>query len=83
MFDALWQLIAAAGLGIMGLLGGKLWLSNRKREALQEREARRLEAERQHVADAKSRLEVVERNAANRAPIDPKKRDDFESGNGA
>lgn len=78
MLDSLWQLLGAAALGVIGVLGGKLWLSNRKAKDLEQREQQRDEAERRHLAAAQSRVMEVRRNAANQAPIDAKSRKDFE-----
>ena len=76
VFDGLWQLVA----GIAGALA--IWLGGlaawRKQKADSARR-KRLEAEADYIDGSFKRLEEARRRAAGKAPVDPKKRTDFEA----
>lgn len=76
MFDGLWQLVAGIAAVLAVWFGGRsAWL---KHKADGERRARE-EAAIASVEESFTRLEAIRRQAAGKAPVDPARRDDFES----
>jgi len=75
MFDAIIGWVVAAGAGALAIWGVR-WKVRAKR-AKQQIDDYQLSSDRWEL-DAKRRIEEVKRQAAGKAPIDPKNRRDFE-----
>ncbi len=76
MFDAIIDWVVAAGAGALAIWGVR-WKVRAER-AKQQIDDYQLSSDRWEL-DAKRRLEEVKRQAAGKAPIDTKARDDFEA----
>lgn len=75
MFDGLWQLVAAVAGALAVWLGGlAAWRKHKADSARRNR----LEADADYIEASFRRLEEARRQAAGKAPVDPKTRTDFE-----